>query len=115
MSRIKFIPKDPIKPLFAIKISSTLHKVLGTIIEENKKISLIKEVLGINPKRFIKLKNVLDENKNDGTIVIIYNYIYKRVIPKYDIPCDDKGVFQFKIYDIDFNKDINIEGLLKKI
>ena len=113
MSAIKFIPKDPIKPLFAIKVSPTLHKILETIVEESKRVSLTKEVLGINPKRVVGLKNILDENKNNGTMVIIYNYIYKRIAPKYDIPCDNKGIFQFKIYDVDFNRDINIEDLLK--
>ena len=114
MSTINFIPRDPIKPLFAIKISPTLHKVLNTIFEDKEKLKLLRNVLGINPKRVIGLKNVLDENKNNGAIVIIYDYIYEKIVPKYDIPCDENGFFKFKIYDIDFNKDINIESLLKK-
>lgn len=114
MSTIKFIPRDPIKPIFAIKISPTLSKVLYTILDEEEKLNLIKNVLGINSKRIIGLKSVLDENKNSGTIVIIYDYIYEKIMPKYDIPSDDKGFFKFKIYDMDFNTDINIEDLLKK-
>jgi len=114
MNRIKFIPRVPIKPLFAIKISPTLHKVLNTFFDEKEKLDLLKNVLGINPKRVIGLKNVLDEDKNNGTIVIIYDYIYERIMPKYDIPCDENGFFKFKIYDMDFNTDINIESLLKK-
>jgi len=114
MNIIKFIPRDPIKPIFAIKISPTLHKVLNTIPDGKKKLDLIKNVLGINPKRIIGLKNILDENKNNGAIVIIYDYIYEKIMPKYDIPCDENGFFKFKIYDMDFNTDINIESLLKK-
>jgi len=114
MNTIKFIPRDPIKPIFAIKISPTLNKVLNTLPDEGERLNLIKIVLGINPKRVVGLKNVLDENKNNGTIVIIYDYIYEKIMPKYDIPCDDNGFFKFKIYDMDFNTDINIENLLKK-
>lgn len=114
MNTIKFIPRDPIKPLFAIKISPTLQKVLNTLFDEKVKVNLLKNVLGINPKRVVGLKNVLDEKKNNGTIVIIYDYIYEKIMPKYDIPCDDNGFFKFKIYDMDFNTDINIESLLKK-
>lgn len=114
MSKIKFIPRDPIKPIFAIKISPTLGKVLDTLPDEGKRLCLIKTVLGIDPKRVVGLKNVLDENKNNGTIVIIYDYIYEKIMPKYDIPCDDNGFFKFKIYDMDFNTNINIEDLLKK-
>ena len=114
MSTIKFIPRDPIKPIFAIKLSPTLFKVLNTFSDEAKKLELLKYVLGIDPKRVIGLKNILDENKNNGAIVIIYDYIYEKIVPKYDIPCDENGVFKFKIYDIDFNRDINLEDLLKK-
>ena len=114
MSKIKFIPRDPIKPIFAIKISPTLSKVLDTLLDEKEKLDLLKNVLRIDPKRVIGLKNVLDENKNNGTIVIIYDYIYENIMPKYDIPSDDKGFFKFKIYDMDFNTNINIEDLLKK-
>jgi len=114
MNKIKFIPRDPIKPIFALKISPTLSKVLNTLLDEKEKLNLLKNVLGIDPKRVIGLKNVLDENKNNGTIVIIYDYIYEKIMPKYDIPCDDKGFFKFKIYDMDFNTNINIEDLLKK-
>lgn len=114
MNTIKFIPRDPIKPLFAIKISPTLQKVLNTLFDEKEKLNLLKNVLGINPKRVVGLKNVLDEKKNNGTIVIIYDYIYEKIMPKYDIPCDDNGFFKFKIYDMDFNTDINIESLLNK-
>jgi len=114
MNTIKFIPRDPIKPIFAIKISPTLNKVLDTLTDEEERLNLIKIVFGINPKRVVGLKNVLDENKNNGTIVIIYDYIYEKIMPKYDIPCDDNGFFKFKIYDMDFNTDINIENLLKK-
>jgi hypothetical protein len=113
MSTIKFIPRDPIKPIFAIKISPTLSKVLYTLSDDKEKLDLLKNVLGINPKRVIGLKNVLDENKNNGTIVIIYDYIYEKLVPKYDIPSDEKGFFKFKIYDMDFNTNINIENLLK--
>ncbi len=114
MSTIKFIPRDPIKPIFAIKTSPTLHKVLDTLSDEKEKLNLVKNVLGINPKRVVGLKNVLDEKKNNGTIVIIYDYIYEKIMPKYDIPCDEDGFFKFKIYDMDFNTDINIEDLLKR-
>ncbi|MGB6127602.1 MAG: hypothetical protein WBG30_02535 [Psychrilyobacter sp.] len=114
MNTIKFIPRDPIKPLFAIKISPTLQKVLNTLFDEKEKLNLLKNVLGINPKRVVGLKNVLDEKKNNGTIVIIYDYIYEKIMPKYDIPCDNNGFFKFKIYDMDFNTDINIESLLNK-
>ncbi|MEI6856002.1 hypothetical protein [Psychrilyobacter sp.] len=114
MNKIKFIPRDPIKPIFAIKISPTLSKVLATLLDGKERLNLLKNVLGIDPKRVIGLKNVLDENKNNGTIVIIYDYIYEKIMPKYDIPSDDKGFFKFKIYDMDFNTNINIEDLIKK-
>lgn len=114
MNKIKFIPREPIKPMFAIKVSPTLSKVLDIFSDEKEKLKLLKSVLGINPKRVIGLKNVLDEHKNNGTIIIIYDYIYEKMMPKIDIPSDDKGFFKFKIYDIDFNTNINIEELLKK-
>jgi hypothetical protein len=115
MSTIKFIPKDPIKPIFAIKLSPTFHKILETISNEERKIELVKKVLNINSKRVISLKIILDENQNYGTMIVIFDYIYEHIMPKIEIPFNEDGSFQFKIFDIDFNKEINIENLLKKI
>jgi len=112
MSTIKFVPRDPIKPIFAIKLSPTIHRVLETISEEEKKMELIKKVLKINPKRVIALKSILDKD-NPGTMVVLFDYIYDIIMPKIEIPYNEDGVFTFKIYDIDFNKEINIEELLK--
>ena len=115
MTVIKFIPKNPIEPIFAIKLSPTLHKVLETLPDENTKLELVKKVLEINPKRVVALKTILDENENYGTMVVIFDYIYQHLLPKYEIPFNEDGSFPFKIYDIDFNKEIKIENLLKKI
>jgi hypothetical protein len=115
MSTIKFIPKDPIIPIFAIKLSPTLHKILETISNENEKLELVKKVLEINPKRVIALKTILDEKQNSGTMIVLFDYIFEHIMPKIDIPFDDNGTFKFKIYDMDFNKEINIENLLKKV
>jgi len=115
MSTIKFIPKDPIKPIFAIKLSPTLHKILDTISRENEKLELVKKVLEINPKRVVALKTILDEEQKSGTMVVLFDYIFEHIMPKIDIPFDDSGTFEFKIYDMDFNKEIDIESLLKKI
>jgi len=115
MNTIKFRGKDPIKPLFAIKVSPTFHKVLETISEENDKLNLVKKVFEIHPKRVIGLKYIVDSNKSNGTIIVLFDYIYKHIPPKIDIPFSEDGTFQFKIYDIDFNATINIEDILKTL
>ncbi|MCK5780454.1 MAG: hypothetical protein KAH04_05505 [Psychrilyobacter sp.] len=115
MSTLKFRGRDPIKPLFAIKVSPTMHKVLETIPDDEDKINLIKTSLDINPKRVVGLKYIVDGEKNNGTIVVLFDYIYEHISPKFEIPFDEDGTFKFKIYDVDFNKPINIEKILKKL
>ena len=73
-----------------------------------------KKVLDIDPKRVVALKQILDGDQQNGTMVVLFDYIYELLMPKVEIPHNEDGSFKFKVYDIDFNKDIHIEKLLKK-
>ncbi len=114
MSILEFLPKHEIEPLFGIKLCHSLHKI-SDYIEEEKFEYMVKHALGIDSKRLIKLKKVEDANGETGTVIILYDYIYKTNKPKVSIPQNEKGYFDFKIYELNFNQEINIEKLIKQL
>ncbi len=114
MSVLEFLPKHEIEPLFGIKLCPPLHK-MSDYIDENQFEDLLKHAMGIKQKRLIKLKRVEDVNGEIGTVVIVYDYVYKTNKPKISIPQDEKGFFDFKIYELNFNQEINLEKIIDKL
>lgn len=89
----------------------TVNKICDFL--ENEEIEdVLKASLKISSKRLVALKVVEDLKGNKGRILIIYDYKYKKRKPKISIPHNQNGFFDFKIYEIDFNKDIDLEKFI---
>lgn len=112
MAVIKFVPKKGIEPLFAVKLNPAFTKLI--IEMENAEAErYMKFALNIDPRRMINIKEVEDAQGNLGHILILYDYIYKEKRPKVAVPQTEDGYFDFRIYQLDFNKDINIENIIE--
>ncbi|OQY10386.1 MAG: hypothetical protein B6I28_01075 [Fusobacteriia bacterium 4572_132] len=115
MSIIEFTPQKTIEPLFGIKIMPILKKIHKKMSKEEYE-KIIKIGLGINLNRMIQLKEVEDENGKVELIIIIFNYkskIKKKI--KESRIVNEKGYFNFPIYEIDFNKELNVEEIVKNM
>ena len=112
MGVVQFVPRRGIEPIFAIKLSPTLSLVIQEMEEEAGK-KLLKKVLGVNNKRVVALKQVEDSQGNMGHILILYDYIYNKIEPKVSVPQTEDGFFNFKIYQLDFNRTINLENIIE--
>jgi len=114
MSIIDFVPQKTIKPLFGIKIVPIL-KNINEIVSEEEYEKILKKALGIDNNRMINIKEVEDEKGILEKIIIIFNYksIVKAKSKIGDI-INEKGYFDFPIYEIDYNKKINVEEIIKQ-
>ncbi len=112
MAVVQFVPRQGIEPLFAVKLSPTLSKIVQGLEEEEAK-HLLKRVLNVKEKRVVNLKQVEDAQGNLGHIFILYDYLYNKVEPKVAIPQTEDGYFDFKIYQLDFNRAINLENIIE--
>jgi hypothetical protein len=112
MGIVQFVPRRGIEPIFAIKLSPTFSLVIQEMEEEASK-KLLKKVLGVNHKRVVALKQVEDSQGNMGHILILYDYIYTKIEPKVSVPQTEDGFFNFKIYQLDFNRTINLENIIE--
>jgi acetylornithine deacetylase/succinyl-diaminopimelate desuccinylase-like protein len=112
MAVIKFVPKKGIEPIFAVKLNPAFTKLIANLEDEDAE-KHMKAALNINPKRMINIKEVEDAQGNLGYILILYDYIYKEKRPKSVVPQTEDGYFDFRIYQLDFNKDINIENIIE--
>jgi len=114
MTLINFMPNHPLQPIFAVKLCPTMHKLITSLpnLEGEK---LARESLGIKEKRIVQLVPVKDNLGREGTILVVYDYFFEKKVPTLDIPQNDDGSFNFKIYDIDFNQEIELENLLQHL
>ncbi len=112
MSVVEFVPKKPIDPLFAIKLPPAVSKICESFQEPELE-DVLKKALKISEERLVHLKTVEDLKGNLGIIFIIYDYKYRLKKPKISIPQTENGFFNFRIYEIDFNKDIDLEKFIK--
>lgn len=112
MAVVQFVPRRGIEPLFAVKLSPTLSKVVQDLSEADAK-SLLKRVLNVEKKRVVNLKQVEDAQGNLGHIFILYDYIYNKIEPRVTVPQTEDGYFDFKIYQLDFNRVINLENIIE--
>ncbi|TDT72584.1 hypothetical protein EV215_0394 [Hypnocyclicus thermotrophus] len=112
MAIVKFYPKGGMKPLFALKLVDTFNKIIQELgIEKAEEI--IKIALNINKNRIIDIREVEDSNGDISFIVILYDFISKYKRPKTSIPQTEEGFFDFNIYQLDFNRTIDIEKIIK--
>ncbi|NLK62366.1 MAG: hypothetical protein GX287_02850 [Fusobacteria bacterium] len=112
MSIIKFTPKKPVKPLFAIKLPPIINKICSFLDEKEMELAL-KVALKIDASRMIAVIPVSDIEGNDASILVLFDFKYRLKKPKYVIPETEMGFFDFRIYDIDFNKNIDLEKFIK--
>lgn len=111
MSIVQFVPKRGIEPIFAVKLSPSLCKIIDAL-DRKEADKILKSALNIKENRLIDLKEVEDATGNSAYILIVYDYIYVKERPKVVIPQTDDGYFDFRIYQLDFNSVINIENII---
>lgn len=113
MSVVEFVPKEPLKPLFAIKLAPFFFRIhSGLSFDQFEKI--VKEALNIDENRLLDFHSAEDKLGNRYLMMIIFNYKYRHKKPSINLPEKD-GFFDFDIFDVDFNMDIDIEEIIKKI
>ncbi|MDN5304376.1 MAG: hypothetical protein PWP46_1260 [Fusobacteriaceae bacterium] len=112
MAIVKFYPKGGIRPLFALKLAETFNKIIKEFgIEKAEEI--IKVALNIDKNRVVDIREVEDGNGDIGFIIILYDFISKYKRPKTSIPQTEEGFFDFNIYQLDFNINIDVEKIIK--
>lgn len=110
MAIVEFSPNKPIKPLFAVKLSPILQR-LTEFLDEEESEDVLKRLLGIDVERFVKLQEIEDSLGSRGILLIIFDYMLKNKEPKYELS-NEEGFFNFGIYNIDLNKDIDLEKVI---
>ena len=82
---------------------------------KNKKAAydIVKNTFNINQHRLINLVDVLDGESNHALVLVIYDYFVngkERMKLNLDIE-----VFDFNIFEFDYNNKIDIEDVIKRI
>ncbi|ADO83764.1 hypothetical protein [Ilyobacter polytropus] len=114
MSVVHFVPKGNLNPIFGVRLCPAFHRLLD-IIDDKRGETFIKKALNIQKDRAIKFKGFTDKMGKSGTIVVVYDYFNGSENPKLVVPETSDGYFDFKIYDVDYNKEVDIENLIEKI
>lgn len=114
MTVLTFSPRGDILPVFGVRLCPVLNKLIENL-DDKRAEEYIKKLLKIKKDRAIKFKNYTDNREKRGTLVIIYDYFHGSHSPKLLIPETDDGYFNFKIYDVDFNTDVDLEKLIERI
>ncbi len=114
MSIVHFIPNGNFTPIFGVRLCPSLHRLLDNI-DDKRGEAFIKKIINIQKDRAIKFKGFTDKHGKSGTIVIIYDYFHGSGNPKLIVPETEDGYFDFKIYDVDYNKEVDIENLIEKV
>jgi hypothetical protein len=114
MTVVHFVSKGNLTPIFGVRLCPVIHRLLDNIDEKRGEV-FIKKILNIQKERAVKFRGFTDKHGNNGTIIIIYDYFHESENPKLIIPETEDGYFDFKIYDVDYNKEVDIENLIGKI
>lgn len=114
MTVVNFSPKGDIFPILGIRLCPVLNKLLDGL-DERRAETQVKKLLNIKKERAIKFKGFSDSQDKRGTLVIVYEYFNDSHNPRLLIPETKDGYFNFKIYDVDYNSDVDLEKLITRI
>ena len=114
MTILKFSPQGDILPILGVRLCPILNKLIDGL-DEKRSEDYIKKLLKIKKDRALKFKGYTDNRERRGTLVIIYDYFHGNHNPRLLVPETEDGYFNFKIYDVDFNTEVDIEKLIERI
>ena len=114
MTVVNFSPLGDILPVFGIRLCPVLNKLVEGF-DDKRAEEYIKKLLKIKKDRAIKFKTYTDNRDKRGILVIVYDYFHGSHSPRLLIPETEEGYFNFKIYDVDFNTDVDLEKLIDRI
>jgi hypothetical protein len=113
MGVLQFIPKSGLTPLFGVKLCPVFSKICDELSEINSEI-IVKKSLNININRAVAIKEVEDSFGNTFQLLIVYDSLSVKNRSILKIPHTDEGFFDFPIYNLDFNTDIDIEFIIEQ-
>ena len=113
MAIIKFKKREDPDILFGIKLPSMAVDLSKEIKNKKKVYEIIRNTLNIADGRLINIVDVRDAYDNPASVLVIYdNFVTEREILKMDLEIE---VFDFNIFEFDYNNKINIEDVIKRI
>lgn len=113
MAIIKFKKREEPEILFGIKLPSIAVDLSKEIKNKKKVYEIIRNTLNIADGRLINIVDVRDAYDNLASVLVIYdNFVTEREILKMDLEIE---VFDFNIFEFDYNNKINIEDVIKRI
>ncbi len=113
MTILKFEPHGEVLPILGVRLCPVLNKLIQGF-DDNRAEVYIKKLLKVRENRAIKFKGFTDNRGKKGTLVIIYDYFHDSHNPRLVVPETEDGYFNFKIYDVDFNTEVDLEKLIEK-
>lgn len=114
MTIVKFSPQGDVLPVLGVRLCPILNKLIEGL-DDKRSEDYIKKLLKIKKDRAIKFKGYTDNRERRGTLVIVYDYFHGSHSPKLIVPETEDGYFNFKIYDVDFNTEVDLERLIERI
>ncbi len=113
MAIIEFKRRDELKILFGIKLPSIVASFYKEIINRKRSYEIIRDTFNIEEGRLINIVDVVDGLGNPASVLVVYdNFISERERLKADLEIE---VFDFNIYELNYNSDIDIEDIIKRI
>ncbi len=113
MTVIEFKRRKEPEILFGIKLPSIAMNFYKEIKNKKAAYDIVKNTFNINQHRLINLVDVLDGESNHALVLVIYDYFVngkERMKLNLDIE-----VFDFNIFEFDYNNKIDIEDVIKRI
>ena len=113
MAIIKFKKREEPEILFGIKLPSIATNLSKEIKNKKKVYEIVRDTLNIADGRLINIVDVRDAHDNPASVLVIYdNFVTEREILKMDLEIE---VFDFNIFEFDYNSKIDIEDVIKRI
>lgn len=113
MTVIEFKKRKEPEILFGIKLPSIAMNFYKEIKNKKTAYDIVKSTFNINQNRLINLVDVLDGESNHALILVIYDYFTNgKERMKLNLEIE---VFDFNIFEFDYNNKIDIEDVIKRI
>ena len=113
MAVIKFKKKEEIKNLFWVKLPSIVTEFFKETKNKKRAYEIMRDTLNILDGRLINVVDVVDGAGNPASVLVIYsNFVTEKERLKLDLEIE---VFDFHIFELDYNNNVDIEDIIKRI
>lgn len=113
MKITKFNNDNKTEIVMGIVLPKILYELYLTAIDLEIYESILKSNLGIDKNRLVKFVEAIQHGDKPILILVIYNKFSKRNIMKRESLKTEVKDFNFRIFNYDFNRNINIEHELE--